>query len=41
MLVYNMSPDIKPVEIVVRVIPKTIKIIENIQLFVRLYNSEN
>lgn len=40
MLVHDVPLDIKP-EIIVRVIQKAIKIIEHIQLFIRLYNSRN
>lgn len=41
MLVHDVPPDIKMVEILIKVIQKTIKIIENTQLFRRLHHSEN
>lgn len=41
MPVYYTSQDIKPVEIIIRIMQKTINIIENIQISVRLYYSEN
>lgn len=41
MLLCDMFPDIKPVEIVIRVIQKTMMVIENVLRFVRLYLSEN
>lgn len=40
MLVHDVPPDIKP-EILIRVIQKAIKIIEHIQLFIRLHHSGN